>query len=243
MYFPFVLLTLLCTSAALATEWEVRQNKDGILIESRKAEGSRYEEFRANTRATANIAGVIALLRDTDAYPRWVFRCQESRTIEEISSTERTFYQVTDLPFPARSRDVIFHAKVSYHPDDTVQIRITARPEVLAETGHVRIREAHGSYLLEPVGETQTNVTWRLHVDPAGALPSWLVNGMLTDLPYKSLKALRELVTAPPYSSSIMVYNDDGLPVDIMQETGSASVPGTPDPADTPWQPDLPRSR
>ncbi len=92
---------------------------------------------------------------------------------------------------------------------------MTARPELLPETRHVRLRDAWGTYLLEPTDSEKTKITWQQYVDPAGALPRWLVNSMLTDLPYRSLKAFRELVTRPPYSNAAWIVDDNGNRVGI----------------------------
>ncbi|MBO6558124.1 MAG: START domain-containing protein [Pseudomonadales bacterium] len=213
-----IVLSLFCASSALATEWNLRLEKEEVLIESRKPEGAKYEEFRASTEVAASVAGALALLQDTDACVKWVFRCKESRTLREPSATERTFYQVTSLPFPAKSRDVIFLAKILYNDDQSVLVSMTAKPEAMKKTKHVRIEEANGFYLLEPLSDSRTRVTWQQYVDPAGALPSWLVNGMLTDLPFESLSAFRELVKQRPYASSVMVYNPEGKPIDIRFE-------------------------
>ncbi|MBL6689883.1 MAG: START domain-containing protein [Pseudomonadales bacterium] len=212
----FILLT--ASVGASAADWSTRLDQDGVLIESRKTGESKYEEFRAQTLLDVNVASALALLQDTEACTQWVFRCKESITLEQPSATERSFHQVTSLPFPAKSRDVIFHAEISYKPEGTVKVEMTARPDALPEGRHVRIQEAYGFYLLEPVSEDRTKITWQQYVDPAGALPSWLVNSMLTDLPFRSLTAFRELVTKAPYAGSVMVYDPDGLPIDISHE-------------------------
>lgn len=209
------LTSLIYSPGTLAIEWENRLDKDGVVVESRKQEGAKYEEFRAHTVVEENVASALALLQDTDACTAWVFRCKESRILNQPSSIERTFYQVTSLPFPARSRDLIFDAKVTYHENGSVEVKLSLNPGAMDETRHIRIQDAHGSYLFEPVSESQTRVTWVQYVDPAGSLPSWLVNSMLTDLPFNSLVAFRDLVVEPPYAGSKMIFNDEGLPIDI----------------------------
>lgn len=214
----FFFISLVFSPWTLAAEWESRLDKDGVVVESRRQEGAKYEEFRAYTLVESNVASALALLQDTTACTEWVFRCKESRILDEPSSIERTFYQVTTLPFPARSRDIIFDATVSYRDNGSVEVELVSNPGAMDETRHIRIQEAHGSYLFEPVSESQTRVTWQQYVDPAGSLPSWLVNSMLTDLPFNSLVAFRDLVMEPPYAGSRMIFNEDGLPIDISSE-------------------------
>jgi hypothetical protein len=88
-------------------------------------------------------------------------------------------------------------------------------PDEIPQTKHVRIREAFGTYILEPTRENKLRVTWQQYADPGGALPAWLVNSMLTDLPFKSLRAFRELVQQSPYREARLVYGPDGTPTGI----------------------------
>ncbi len=95
-------------------------------------------------------------------------------------------------------------------------VQLRATPDALPESNHVRIRSAYGSYLLQPVGEGVTRVTWQQFVDPGGALPAWMVNSMLTDLPFKSLQAFRRLVKKEPYRSTVFTYDENGIPAAIL---------------------------
>ena len=206
---------LLAVISAGAFAWDTRVDEDGILVQSRLNAGARYQEFRAQTEIDATIAQAIALLKDTSACTAWLFRCRESRVIQEISATERTFYQVTALPFPVKSRDSIFHAAITFEDQNSVKITMRSMPDDIPLTKHVRVRDAFGTYFLEPIGEGRLRITWQQYIDPAGALPAWLVNSMLNDLPFKSLQAFRDLVRKRPYSDAQLVYDQDGSPVGI----------------------------
>jgi len=195
--------------------WETRLDEDGILIQSRLTSGAKYEEFRAEVEIDATVAQAIALLIDISACTRWLFRCKEGHVIRETSATERIFYQVTSLPFPAKSRDSIFHAAITFEGLSTVRVTMNSIPDEIPQTKHVRIREGFGTYILEPIRENKLRVTWQLYVDPGGALPAWVVNSMLTDLPFKSLRAFRELVQQSPYRDARLVYGPDGIPTGI----------------------------
>ena len=198
-----------------AYAWETRLDEDGILVQSRLTSGTKYEEFRAEAEIDATVAQAMALLIDTSACTQWLFRCKEGRVIQEISSTERTFYQVTSLPFPAKSRDSIFHAAITFEGLSTVRVTMNSMPDEIPQTKHIRIRESFGTYVLAPTRENKLRVTWQQYVDPGGSLPAWLVNSMLTDLPFKSLRAFRERVKQSPYRDAIWVYGPDGTPTGI----------------------------
>ena len=88
-------------------------------------------------------------------------------------------------------------------------------PDEIPQTKHIRIRESFGTYVLAPTRENKLRVTWQQYVDPGGALPAWVVNSMLTDLPFKSMQAFREVVQQSPYRDAILVYGSDGIPTGI----------------------------
>lgn len=216
-----LLLTLILIAAPvtnaedLTGKWETSLDEDNILVESRKSQNASYDEFRATIIVSTGLAPAIALLQDTSACSDWIFRCKESAIIQAFSKTERIFYQVTTLPFPAKARDVIFHAEITFLRNGAIRVSMTARPDALPETKHVRVREAYGTYTLTPLAEGKTRVIWEQYVDPAGKLPAWLVNSMLTDLPYKSLQRFRQKVMTAPYNTAVFIYDDNDNPVGI----------------------------
>ncbi|MBT4162707.1 MAG: START domain-containing protein [Gammaproteobacteria bacterium] len=212
----FLLLVVSIPAAGTEDDWAERLDEDGIRVLARPVSGSKYQEFKATVELEATTAHVVALLQDNSACARWVFRCVGSTNIEQLSNTERYFHQVTDLPFPARSRDAVFHARIYYTPDGSITIELQSTPNKLSQTKHVRIIETYGHYLLQPLDKGRVLLTWQLYVDPAGVLPAWLVNSMLTDMPYKSLMVFKELVREAPYRNAIFKYDDAGTPIDIL---------------------------
>ncbi|PCH50201.1 MAG: hypothetical protein COC22_05960, partial [Flavobacteriaceae bacterium] len=64
--------------------------------------------------------------------------------------------------------------------------------------GVVRMVRLKGSYLLTPSPNGGTDVVYSLDSNPGGKIPGWLVKQASKDLPYKTLKNLRERVEAGP---------------------------------------------
>ena len=213
-------LSFFCIGTAVgntADGWELKKSAEDIRVFTRPVSGSKILEFRAEAEMPVRVASVLAALQDIAAGPRWLHRCLESRVVERLSDKELTFYQVNSLPFPAKSRDAVYRATASFDGDGRVTILMRALPDALPETEHVRIPAAKGSYLLERLGDRSTRVTWTQLVDPGGALPSWIVNSLITETPFRSLRALRELVTESPYRNAVFRRDEDGVPVTLGQ--------------------------
>ena len=54
-------------------------------------------------------------------------------------------------------------------------------------------------------------MVWLQHTEPGGVLPSWLVNNLLVDIPYKSLKTLESVAQQEQYQNGSITYDDKGV--------------------------------
>lgn len=73
----------------------------------------------------------------------------------------------------------------------------------------IRIRHSHGYYLLEPLEADSSRVTWVQHTDPGGDLPNWIVNYMIQDMPYKTLRGLRKKVFEEKYQRTRLIISPE----------------------------------
>lgn len=166
---------------------------------------------------TEPLARVLAVLDDIEACPSWVHQCREARVVSQISPTERLIYQVSELPFPARSRDLVFRVQLE-SASNAVSITLQAEPSALPEVKNlVRVSHSYGRYTLTEVDAGTTHIVWTLFVDPAGNLPSFMVNRMLTSLPLLSLRQLRLWIREPRYDGFGLLRDEQGRPVGLLQ--------------------------
>lgn len=207
-----IVFFLCITGLAIAEnkDWLPRKNKNGIQVYSRQVEDSKYEEFKGVVEIDASLASSLALLDDAEACADWLHQCEMSKILDTSGPLERHIYQVNNLPFPAASRDMVFKARVVFVEDGNIRINLVATPDFIDETEYIRIKESRGAYLLEKIDEQRTRLTWIQYVDPAGALPAFMVNSMLTDMPFKSLRNFRKVVQREKYRNVKIIQAEDG---------------------------------
>ncbi len=205
------------TSDTEEPPWQLRKDRDGIKVYSRPVRGSNYHAFKGIVELQASQASSLALLNDTDACASWLHRCKSSAVLNQTSQFEKYVYQVTRLPFPAVSRDAIFRATVLQLNDKIIEVKLLSEPEYIGHTDYVRIIDANGSYYLENLDSGMLRFTWVQYVDPAGVLPAFMVNSLLTDIPFNSLKNFRSLVRKEKYRSVTFIYDEFGTPVGLNQ--------------------------
>jgi hypothetical protein len=195
---------------SVSGQWTQRKEKDGIIIYARPVTGSKYQEFKGVVELNATQASALALLDDVSVCAQWLNRCKSSVVLDQASGQQRFIYQISALPFPFAARDSIIHASIVQQDTDNIRVELESEPDYIEETKYVRIRVAKGHYLLTKLGESKIRLIWEQHVDPAGALPAFMVNSLLTDLPFKSLANFRELVKADKYRDARFIFDDDG---------------------------------
>ena len=75
--------------------------------------------------------------------------------------------------------------------------------------GIVRINNSLGKWIITPLDNNQVRVEYTLHVDPAGSLPSWLVNMFSGEAPMQIFENLRlELKKSPQQTTTAMLISN-----------------------------------
>lgn len=206
---------LISTISADAEDWELIKDEDGIMVYTRTISGSNIKEFRGVTNIMAPLDSILGVLNDTEACPKWIHNCKDALKLRDISFNEGYIYQVIDFPFPVKDRDLILQSKMSQDPvSKAITIELTSIPDYISETKNVRIKKSNGKYVIKPIDNGSFEVTWQHHTEPGGRIPSWLVNKLIVDTPFNTLRNLRSLVQDEKYRRAKLKYSTNGVAID-----------------------------
>ncbi len=205
-------LYALRASASVGDGWNLERDRDGIRVYTRAVPGSKYREFRGEAEVDAELNQVMAVLNDTDACVDWMYKCVQPKMLQKVSLLDRYQYLVNDFPWPAADRALVIRNRISQDEDTRVtKIDLDAMADSelperargkLPEAGeNVRVTDARGFFELTPLEGERTRVVYQLHLDPVGSLPSGLVNALIVDNPFETLKNIRDVVKRPQYQS------------------------------------------
>lgn len=189
-------------AAAGEAEWELKRNKVGIKVMTRRVAGSKYKEVRAVMTEELNLGSVVSLIRDTAACSEWAELCKEARVVETTSETRFKVYNYNNVPWPAKDRDAITDVVWSRDPDTgaVTMVATAIDSDLVPETRKaVRLKNAVTRWILTPKGNGMLEVISEGHIDPGGPTPAWLTNLMIVDTPYKTLAGLRRYIARNPY--------------------------------------------
>lgn len=210
--------TLLCLQAlllslpgwALDPGWQLARDSDGVKVYTRPVEGSDIKAFRGEVEVEATALQVLGALDDTPAFVEWMHNCIDSKLVHSYSLVDRQQYMVIDFPWPTTDRDMVVRNQIAYNLEKGhVKIDLSAFAEAdLPDSARAampksgkrrRVSQMNGFFELQQLGDSRTKVIYQLHMDPAGAVPSGIVNAMIVDNPFNSLQGLRKQAVLEKY--------------------------------------------
>ena len=200
-------LTIILLAKVLTTTaggWELaNETNDGIKVFTRIKAGSDIREVQAMGLIDASPARVYKVISDLDNYKDFVPYTRESKVVAKEGKT--TFFYSYIAPPVVTNRDYTLRMtdqsnldplagfyKVSWEPAND------RGPAPRSNT--VRLEVNKGYWLLE-VSEDgkQTTATYYLYTDPAGQIPTWLVNKANRDSVPDIFRAIRKRIKDKRY--------------------------------------------
>ncbi|SDT42201.1 START domain-containing protein [Pseudomonas fuscovaginae UPB0736] len=185
-------LTVLLTGTAYAETWETAKDENGIKVSLAEIAGSKYKAYQGVTTIKASVAKIRALQDDVASACAWIHECKSQKLVDKKGDESWTYTQFK-APFPVTDRDSYLHITTIQNADGSLTRKLqgvpTYKPE---EKGYVRVAQVEGFWKLVPKGDNLTEVTYQVHTEPGGSVPSWLANKFVVEAPYNTLLALKE---------------------------------------------------
>ncbi len=192
-----LLATVLLASVRLPaeTEWTLKKTGDEMWVYTRDRVGSDIKEVRLVMKVDATITEINAVLDDAKRQTEWVYRCTEAYDLGGRIDTGWYYYSRIDMPWPMEDRDLAAKVVGDKSPSAYESRSIAAPQRTKRVDDCVRITDfdVHTSYRAL-AGGTRTEVTYELHSEPGGAVPTWLVNMFVDKGPVETMTKLRMLL-------------------------------------------------
>ena len=192
--FSVSLLALVGAGTAFSDEWSLTRSGEEMWVYTRDRAGSDIKEVRLEMLVDAPIAAINAVLDDAARQPEWVYKCVEARDLGGDIATGWHYYSRIDMPWPLEDRDVVARV-VGGLVGDTYTSTSTAAPTRAPHVeGCVRLTDFDVRTEYRATEDGRTRVTYQLHSEPGGNVPSWLVNLFVDRGPVETMTRLRSLV-------------------------------------------------
>lgn len=208
--------------AETADGWTLRKETDNIRVYTIDQEDSSFKAFKAEALMDTSLENLMAVMVNPKSCVEWVHNCTKSQAFGDGSFHDRYAYSVNDMPWPVADRDYVL--RIRTHGEQTtgeVVMDLNAVPDRREEIdGLVRVDRSDTLYRFIPEGD-KTRMVWIQHTDPNGAIPGWLVNSLLVDIPVRSMEQLEQVTRQERYQGHTLVYDDEGKLVDVVSPSQS----------------------
>lgn len=185
------LTVLLATSAVQAQDWKVAKNEDGIKVSLSAVAGSDDKAYQGVTLMKTSMAKLRALLEDVAGACTWIHECNMQKLLKHEGNQIWTYTQF-NTPWPVTPRDSVLHITSTEGADGSLTRTLEGVSNYIPEEkGFVRVAKVEGFWKFVPKGD-QVEVTYQVHTEPGGSVPSMIANKFVVDAPFNTLKALKE---------------------------------------------------
>ncbi len=156
-------------------DWEKFADKDNVLVEWRKIDGSRVREIRASGVIAQPLDKLVTALRDLEHFAEFM---PPTESVEVLGGTvdHRQIHATIDPAFVSKRDyclDVTWTQTPSLAESRWVQI---AEPCPAPKKGIVRHLRTEGIWRLHALDGGRTNVEYQAITDPGGSIPAWIVD-------------------------------------------------------------------
>ncbi|MGH8417119.1 MAG: START domain-containing protein [Pseudomonas sp.] len=185
-------MTVLVVGAVQADDWKVAKDEDGIKVFLSDVTGSKYQAYQGVTTIKASVAKLRGLQEDVAGACAWVHECKSQKILKHEGNKTWTYTQF-NTPWPVTPRDSVLQITTVEGADGSLTRNLRGDPKYIPEEkDFVRVAQVEGFWKLVPKGPNETEVTYQVHTEPGGSVPSWVANKFVVDAPFNTLKALRE---------------------------------------------------
>jgi len=191
-----LLIMLLVSNGITAQEWKFIKERDGIKIYTRNDENSEVKSFKGVADFQTTMEKMSRLIGRVESFEWWDEDVSEIKVLDYKEEEYIKYYVVYDVPWPLTDRDLCVKALITNDPlTGKRMVRATALEGAVPEKADkVRIKNYWQQWTMEPLGNGLVHVVLEGSVDPAGHIPTWIVNMVITDTPLNIMTKARNVV-------------------------------------------------
>jgi hypothetical protein len=197
--FTFLLwLVFVSVQTTLAqSAWELKKDKDNILVYTREQKESRFNELKAVFDLKGNFSQLRSILEDVSQYPNWVYSTKSSNIVERRGAGDLIYYAEVSAPWPLSNRDYYSETRIWV---DSAQQKMHVSSHSLTDIYPVkkhlvRIPLLKAEWTITRVAAANLHVEYTLQWNPGGSIPPWVANLFSTMGPYQSFSELKKKMT------------------------------------------------
>jgi hypothetical protein len=199
-FIPILIISLaihfLANFSLYGQEWTFVKEKEGIKIYTRNEDSIAVKSFKGVADFHTTMDKMRKVIGRIESFDWWDEDVKEIKVLGYEEEKYIRYYLVYDVPWPLSDRDICVEALITNDPVTGIRkVRATPLEGVIPETKeNVRIKYYWQQWTMEPVGDGLVHVELEGSVDPAGSIPTWIINMVITNTPLNVMTKARNVV-------------------------------------------------
>lgn len=188
-------------SAQAGDNWELIKEDQGIRVYSKSGISGELIEIKATSHINSALGSFVALMNDVQNFKNWMHATQEAKIIQREGPYHYTYYMLSDLPWPARDRDVILNLRIQKDKASRavyVQSQ-NVRGLIKEKEGVRRIESVQTTWHFIPENNGRIRIVFQTKIKPNVQLPEWLAEKVYQIGPYNTILNMKEMVQHEKY--------------------------------------------
>lgn len=199
LIFYIFIVNIFLLNHAKAQNWTFIKEVDGIKIFTQNEFGSSLKSYRGETDINASMEKVCALLGTAKNLDWWSEDVTNIKILEYKDQKFIQYYFIYDMPWPVTDRDLVVESIIKMDTATGIYT-VSSKPllkKIPVNTELVRINKYRQKWTVQPQGNGKVHVILEGLIDPGGNLPAWVLNMLITEMPLKTIRLLRERAISP----------------------------------------------
>ena len=173
--------------------WDFIKEKEGIKIYTRMEKNSSLKSFKGVVDIRTDMDKVCNLLGNVKNVDWWDKNLREIRVLLYEKDKHIQYYLVYGAPWPVTDRDLCVDATITTDPVTGIRtVYSVPLPDVIPENpNYVRIKNYWQKWIVQDMKNGIIHITLEGYVDPAGSVPNWIYNMVITDTPLKIIRGIK----------------------------------------------------
>mgnify|MGYP003922484213 CR=1 FL=1 len=171
----FFTLLIISFSFAIQIPLQVEDNWESLQSDRVIIEWQYYDGFPfciASKNISATMKEITNLLEDKENYYKVFDRIEFSKLI-----TPEIVHIKLDMPFPFSGRDyIVIYSKNEIDDNFYYRFEATSQIQIPLDRDYVRLKNAAGGWILKPIDENRTQLTYIWNGELLGDFPDWALS-------------------------------------------------------------------
>ncbi|THD69109.1 lipid-binding protein [Robertkochia marina] len=189
-------ICLLSFGLLQAQEWQLQKKSDHIKVYTRQLDSTQFNEYKAVLTAKTTPEKALKVICDGDRLWEWNHKTAKSEEVLSYNDSTFVIWMLNDLPWPLRDRENLSLIKVSEPRPGNYYVDISPADNSLRKTPEdvIRTTRFKGHWKIRALRNGMVEVTQQLYGDPNGIIPAWLLNSIITNVPFHSFENLKVIL-------------------------------------------------